>query len=190
MHARHDLHQGVTDMGRKLIIYFSRSGATRALAAELADELGADMMAIQEQQSRAGMRGYMRSLVQASRGVLPQIDPLDVDPADYDLVLLGTPVWAAHASCPMRRFLHDAAHALPATAYFCTYGGRGYKTAFEDMRNLTGKAPIATLAVRRSDLAHRRHPQKLDRFLAKLCYAERWREIVTPSPYTTPLHGH
>ncbi len=182
--------QGVAAMSRKLIIYFSRSGATRALAGELAEELDADLMALQESRSRAGIGGYVRSLLQASRGVLPPIDPLDVDLAEYDLILLGTPVWAAHASCPMRRFLHDAADALPATAYFCTYGGRGYKTAFEDMRSLTGKAPIATLAVRRSDLLHRRHLQKLDRFLAKLSYAERWRDLVTPAPYAAPLHGH
>lgn len=42
-------------MNRTLIIYYSRSGTTRALAAELAERLGADMAAIQEPRSRAGV---------------------------------------------------------------------------------------------------------------------------------------
>jgi hypothetical protein len=176
-------------MSRKLIIYYSRSNATRKLAGELVKELGADVVTLQERQSRAGLTGYMRSLWDASRGVLPPIDPLYVDPRNYDLILLGTPVWAGRAACPMRRFLCDAAHRLPPTAYFCTYGGRGYETTFSDMCDLDGKAPVATLAVRRSDLLQGHYTTKLDRFMAKLNIAERWREIIAPANHSVLLHG-
>lgn len=176
-------------MSRKLIIYYSRSNATRTLAGELVKHLGADVVALQEQRSRAGVAGYMRSLWDASRGVLPQIDPLYVDPCSYDLILLGTPVWAGRAACPMRRFLCDAAHRLPPTAYFCTYGGRGYETTFSDMSSLDGKAPVATLAVRRSELLQGHYTAKLDRFMAKLSIAERWREIIAPASHSALLHG-
>jgi hypothetical protein len=176
-------------MSRKLIIYYSRSHATQKLAAELVKDLGADVVALQEQRSRAGMMGFMRSLWDASRSVLPPIAPLYIDPSHYDLILLGTPVWAGRAACPMRRFLCDAAHRLPPTAYFCTYGGRGYETTFRDMCALDGKAPIATLAIRRTDLLQGLHTEKLDRFVAKLNIAERWGEIVDPATHSVPLHG-
>jgi len=178
------------NMSRKLIIYYSRSNATRTLAAELVQALGADVIALQEPRSRAGVAGFMRSLWDASRGVLPPIAPLHVDPSHYDLILLGTPVWAGRAACPMRRFLCDAAHRLPPTAYFCTYGGRGYDTAFSDMCTLDGKAPVATLAIRRAELLQGHYTEKLDRFVAKLNIAERWGEIVDPTPHSVPLHGH
>lgn len=177
-------------MSRKLIIYYSRSNATRTLAGELVKELGADVVALQEQRSREGVAGYVRSLWDASRGMLPPVDPLYVDPANYDIVLLGTPVWAGRAACPMRRFLSDAAHRLPPTAYFCTYGGRGYETTFSDMCKLDGKAPLATLAVQRSDLLHKRYTTQLDRFMAKLAIADRWREIIAPANHSALLHGH
>lgn len=176
-------------MSRKLIICYSRSGATRRLATELAKELGADMVAIHERRPRTGIFGFLRSLRDASRGTLPTIEPLYVDPSHYDLVLLGTPVWAGRAACPMRRFLCDAAHTLPATAYFCTYGGRGYETAFRDMCDLDGKPPVATLAVQRSDLLRDLHTSKLDRFLAKLALGERWRDVLTPAEHASSPHG-
>jgi len=176
-------------MSRKLIIYYSRTRATRTLAGELVKELGADVVAIQERQPCTGWSGYMRALWNASRGVLPPIEPLCIDPSHYDLILLGTPVWAGRAACPMRRFLCDAAHQLPPTAYFCTYGGRGYDTAFHDMSDLDGKAPVATLAVRRSDLVHDHYAVQLNRFVAKLSIAERWREVLAPADHASPLHG-
>lgn len=176
-------------MSRKLIIYYSRTNATRMLAGELVKELGADVVAIQERQARTGRTGFLRAMWDASRGVLPPIEPLHVDPSYYDLVLLGAPVWAGRAACPMRRLLCDAAHQLPPTAYFCTYGGRGWDTAFRDMSDLDGKAPVATLAVRRSELMQGRHTVQLDRFLAKLAIAERWREVIAPASRSSLLHG-
>lgn len=157
-----------TPMSRTLIIYYSRSGATRTLAAELAKRAGADMVALEDRQSRRGAIGFLRALWDASRGVLPPIEPLHVDLSSYDLVLLGTPVWAGRACTLMRRFLCDAAHLLPVTAYFCTYGGRGYQAAFSDMSDLDGKHPIATLAVKRRHLLEGHYANKLDRFLEKL----------------------
>lgn len=173
-------------MGRKLIIYYSRTNATRTLAGELVKELDADVVAIQP---KAGHVGLLRALWDASRGMLPPIEPLCVDLSRYDLLLLGAPVWAGRAACPMRRFLCDAAHQLPSTAYFCTYGGRGYDTAFQDMSALDGKAPVATLAVRRKELLQGRHTEQLDRFLAKLALAERWREVIAPAHHSPLLHG-
>jgi len=177
-------------MSRKLIIYYSRTNATRTLAGELVKELGADVVAIRERQPHTGLSGYMRALWNASRGSLPPIEPLCIDPSCYDLILLGTPVWAGRAACPMRRFLCDVAHQLPPTAYFCTYGGRGYDTAFEDMGHLDGQSPVATLAVRRSDLAQGHYVVQLNRFLAKLAMAERWREVIAPASRSSLLRGN
>lgn len=170
-------------MSRKLIIFYSRTDTTRMLAGDLAKELGADMVAIQERKSRKGIKGYLSCLLDASRGMMTPIEPLSVDPSSYDLVLLGTPVWAGRPSCPMRRFLSDAAHTLPTTAYFCTYGGRGHETTFNEMCDLDGKPPLATLAVSRSEVQQADYTAKLDRFVAKLARAEHWREVIAPAQH-------
>lgn len=158
-------------MNRTLIVYYSRSGTTRALAAELAARLGADMAAIQESRPRAGVGGFLRSMLEVLRGTLPPIEPMHVDLSAYALVVLGTPVWVGRAASPVRRFLQEAASTLPPTAYFCTYDGSGYDTAFQDMARRHGKRPLATLAVRRRDLAPARHADALEAFLARIAPA-------------------
>jgi len=158
-------------MNRVLIVYYSRSGATRALAAELAAKLGADMAAIKEPRSRIGVSGFLRSMLETVRGTLPPIEPLHVDLPAYALVLLGTPVWAGRAASPIRSFLRMTARSLPPTAYFCTYGGSGHDTAFQDMARRQGQRPLATLAVRRRELPPERHADALEAFLTRMAPA-------------------
>jgi flavodoxin len=174
---------------RKLIIYYSRTGTTRALAAELAIKLDADMLSIEDTRSRRGATGYLRSLFEVVRGTLPAIEPTNLDPSSYDLVLLGTPVWAGRPSSPMRRFLCDVGHSLHHVAFFCTYGGRGFDSAFGEMRELLGKAPIATLAVRQGNLIHHRHEKSVDRFLTKIANVDRWTRLIEPADHAAASHG-
>lgn len=176
-------------MTRKLIIYYSRTGTTRMLATELAIKLDADVLPIEDTHSRRGAAGYMRSLFEAMRGTVPTIEPTRLDPSGYDLVLLGTPVWAGHLSSPMRRLLCDAGHSLRHVAFFCTYGGRGFDTAFGEMHELLGKAPIATLAVRQSDLIRHKHKKSVDRFLTRIANADRWNRGIEPAEHATVSHG-
>lgn len=110
-------------------------------------------------------------MLETLRGTLPSIEPLHLDPSAYALVLLGTPVWVGRAAGPMRRFLDGAANSLPPAAYFCTYDGSGFDTAFQDMARRHGTRPLATLAVRRRDMARARHADALGAFLTRIASA-------------------
>lgn len=176
-------------MNRTLIIYYSRSGTTRALAAELAAKLGADMAAIQELRPRTGVSGFLRSMFETLRSTLPPIEPLHVDLSAYALVLLGTPVWVGRAASPVRRFLDGAASSLPLTAYFCTYDGSGYDTAFQDMARRHGKRPLATLAVRRRDMARARHADALEAFVARVAPASGGDRFANATGHRTQHQG-
>lgn len=171
----------VPDMKRILVVYYSRSGTTQALASELARQTGAEAIAIREARARAGARGYLRSLVELARGTLPAIESPLVDLSRYDIVLLGTPVWAGRASVPMRRYLNDMKRVLPRTAFFCTYGGRGYETAFADMSERAGKRPIATLAVKQDDMRTGHSQKAIDAFVAAVMQTDAGRDtsVVT-----------
>lgn len=137
-----------------LVVYFSRTGTTRRLAERLARELDGTLMPITETRSRLGLLGYPRSLIEAVSGRDVPIDPPRRDPRDYDLVLIGTPVWGWHLSSPVRAFARQWGRRLKHVAFFCTMGGSGERPAFDELRRLCGQVPLAELALQASDLEH------------------------------------
>jgi hypothetical protein len=90
---------------KTLVAYYSRSGTTRKLAEGIAESLGADMEEIVEPRDRRSRRGYVRSLLEAFWQRPAPISPAKKDPAAYELVVIGTPVWAASLSSPVRSYL-------------------------------------------------------------------------------------
>jgi hypothetical protein len=139
---------------RVLVVYYSRSGNTKRLARAIAAALAADVEELHDPTDRSGVLGYLRSGVEAYAGVLAGLEHPRRDPAGYDVVVVGTPVWAASVSSPVRTYLWHEQARLPQVAFVATLGGRGEKRAFGQMKALAGRSPIATLAVREGVLAH------------------------------------
>jgi menaquinone-dependent protoporphyrinogen IX oxidase len=137
---------------RILVVYYSRTGRTRKVAESLATALRCDSAEIVEAGSRSGMLGYIRSLIEARRQVPSSIAAVAEDPSSYDLIVVGTPVWAWSLSSPVRAFLLANRPRLPAVAFFCTLGGAGSDRAFGQMQELT-KPPIGCLAITAREVA-------------------------------------
>ena len=139
-------------MGKSLIVYYSRSGHTREVAGAIAEQLGCDLEEIHELRSRRGVFGYFRSAREALREQLVEIEQCSFDPGHYDLVVLGTPVWAGNLSSPLRSYVARFQGRFRDVAFFCTEGGRGSEKVFSRLEALTGKAPLAMLAVRQREV--------------------------------------
>jgi len=141
--------------GKTLIIYFSRTGRTRRLAQRLAQLLDADIEEIDCRRYRLGLFGwwrYLRAGFNSVKGNLPRIGKLQHTPADYDLVVLGTPIWTSYPCLPMRALL-KAGPAMPGRiAGFITYGGQSDPdTAFSMMAEMLGKPISHRLAIQNED---------------------------------------
>jgi len=80
------------------------------------------------------------------------IEPPRADLAAYDLVIVGTPIWAFTMASPVRTFLEGAAGQLRAVAFFCTEGGSGHERAFRAMEKLAGRKPVAELALNEKEV--------------------------------------
>ena len=132
---------------KTLIVFYSRTGCTRAVAEKLAPQLGADLEELQEKADRRGVAGYMLAGRDAMLKRPADLLPTTRRPADYDLVVIGTPVWA-FTMCPaVRAWLQREAANLRATAFLCTQGGSGAERTMRDMEALTGRPPIARLVL-------------------------------------------
>jgi flavodoxin len=156
---------------KTLVVYYSRTGHTQQVAEQLAAALGATLCPITEPGSRLGPLGYARSLIEGAFGRDAPIRAAQHDPAGYDLVLLGTPIWGWHLSSPVRAFARRHAKQIRRAAFFCTMGGSGAEQAFAELEQLIGHPPVATLAITEAELgtaAARATAGKIKRLADKL----------------------
>lgn len=155
-------------MSRTLVVYFSRTGYTEKVAERLAERCGAHAEAIREPRSRLGFFAYIRSAREALKGRPAQILPLLHDPKSYDLVVVGTPVWAGHVSSPVRACLEAHRESLGRVAFFCTQHASGGEKVLQEMAEISGKQPVATLVVSDAEIRQGGAWPKLDRFIRGL----------------------
>jgi flavodoxin len=140
-------------MPRTLVVYFSRTRTTENLAEQIGRALGADVEAIDDRADRSGLLGWLRSGYEGARHRLAKIGPARHDPASYDVVVIGTPIWSKSVSSPVRAYLRRHRAAFRDVAFFCTYGGSGAPQTFAQMSDECGLRPVATLAIRHADAA-------------------------------------
>ena len=80
---------------KKLLVYYSLSGNTAKIAKKIAEKAGCD---IAEIKTKVPYTGDYNSIVsqgedEVNSGFMPEILPLEKNPADYNEIILGTPVW-------------------------------------------------------------------------------------------------
>jgi menaquinone-dependent protoporphyrinogen IX oxidase len=153
---------------RVLVVFFSRTGTTRRVALDVAKGLRADIAELTEDRPRTGILGYLRSGFEATRRRTTTLRDLHPEALRYDLVVVGTPVWAASVCSPVRTFLRHHAGKLPALAFFATMGGRGSEGAFLEMTQEAKRKPIASLALTERDVQAGRHRPGVEGFVGRL----------------------
>jgi len=166
---------------RILVVYYSRSGRTRKVAANIAWTLDCDIEEIAEPGGRLGLFGSLRSAEEAWRERPAAIEPPRRDPSSYDLIIIGTPVWAWSTSSPVRAYLTAMKARLPDVAFFCTLGASGRARVFDQMQRLAGKAPRAVCATTQRDVGSGAYRDRVAAFVRALASAPVG-GAPTPSP--------
>jgi hypothetical protein len=89
-------------------------------------------------------------------------------PGDYDLVVIGTPIWCWNIASPARAYIEKYRDQLKWVAFFCTYGGSGQFKVLNDMESLAGRQPLATLALSDQAIENNHFQRALSRFVAQI----------------------
>ena len=90
---------------KALVAYYSRTSITEKLAKEIAKESCADLEKITTNVKYTGKIGYARAGKDAMTEKIIDIDKLNYNPADYDVIYLGGPVWASKAATPLISYI-------------------------------------------------------------------------------------
>lgn len=152
---------------KTLVAYYSRTGITRKVAEALAERLDADIEELRDTKDRSGPLGWIAAAKDAATKQLVPIEPVKQDPSAYELVLIGTPVWAGTMAAAVRTYLAEMSAKLPRVAFVCTFGG-GPGHALADMQEVTGRTPVATLAQKAGLIKKDAHLPELSAFVETL----------------------
>lgn len=124
---------------KALVVYYSLTGTTKKLAERMAGMLKCDI-------KRLPMFG----------GNAPV--------GEYDIVIVGTPIWLYHPAFPTGRFLSKNRKVLPDVAFFCTYQTT-IGSSFANMERKSGKKPRGLLKLKAEEIGTENGDQKLGEFL-------------------------
>jgi len=136
-----------------LVVYYSRTGVTKKLADFIAKKIGAQTEEIKDTINRAGAVGYLLAGRDATLRKLTKLETPKLNPAGFDLVVIGTPIWSWNMSAPIRTYLEEYKTEFKQVAFFCTMGGSGDERAFREMGEIIGKKTIANLALKTQEIA-------------------------------------
>jgi flavodoxin len=155
-------------MPKALIIFYSKTGNTRRIAKAIAALSNWPTAEIRDLSSRRGAWGNLRCVIESIFGIKPRIEFDAPVLSSFDLIIIGTPVWAGHIASPIRSFLAMHQQSLPRVAFFCTCGSTQPGTVFDQLSEASGKTPISTMAISDNDLKAGAYQSKLSEFVNAL----------------------
>lgn len=155
--------QGKVAGMKPLIVYYSWSGNTRALARHLASATGGTLFELAPKTPYPS--AYHACTEQAKKdiasGFRPALESLP-DLSAVDTVLVGSPNWWGTVAPPVSTFLENAALKGKKVALFVTHGGGGLQRCEQDFRKQCKGEPLGralavsgSRAARASDEAQR-----------------------------------
>lgn len=133
-----------TTGSKTLVVYFSASGSTKAVAETIADELDADIFELVPTQpyssddlnwTVSGSRVNREHDDESLRDIaLTQTTPANWD--DYDTVLIGYPIWWGIAAWPVNNFVKDNNFTGKTVIPFCTSSSSGLGQSGDLLENM------------------------------------------------------
>ena len=106
------------------MVYYTRTGNARFVAETIAAEIGADIEEVIDLKKRSGLIGWLNGGRDARQGKETEIAPTKKDPADYDLIVVGTPIWAGKPTPAINTYLKKNPLSGKKLAVFFSQGGR------------------------------------------------------------------
>lgn len=153
-----------------VVVCYSRTGHSRKIGEEIARSLGCEFLEIRSLSAYPqGAGGFIKALWHLARG---RNVPIQVDQgkfSNFDLIVVGGPMWFGGLSVPLRSFLSTYKNEFNNIAFYCTQGGKnGEGKYFQQMTKVCGKNPIATLTLGEKEMQNESYHEKVNSFVLGL----------------------
>lgn len=149
-----------------IVLYYSQTSNTKAVATEIVTRLGADIEEIVPMIPFDGdfKATIDRCIQEREQGFITEIQPLTADMAKYEVVFIGYPIWFGTYAPPIATFLDNVDLSGKKVVPFCTFGSGGLESSVKDLAEKQPKAEILPgYGVRAARLEAA--PAEIDQFL-------------------------
>jgi flavodoxin len=149
---------------KTLVVYYSRTGNTKKVALDIAKNLKADIDELKDKKKRGFFGVWLKGAREAMKESSSEV-VFSKDPKDYDLIVLGGPVWAWNLIPPIRKYLEENKNKIKKLGFFVTCGGNIGKN-FEQTASI--KKPIACMKLIDKEVKKGNYKKELEEFIKKL----------------------
>ncbi|MGI6575586.1 MAG: flavodoxin family protein [bacterium] len=110
---------------RKLVVFYSLEGNTKFVAREIAATIEADLLELKPKKdlNTKGFMKYFWGGRQVVTKAKPALESFTVNPEDYDVIFIGTPIWAGNYTPALATFFSTVNLKQKSIALFCCHRG-------------------------------------------------------------------
>lgn len=125
---------------KTLIVYYSLEGNTQYAAERIAAALGAGTLRLFPEKAYpdSGFKKFFWGGKSALMAETPSLKPYVFDPAAWDRIIIGFPVWAGNMTPPIRTFLKENDLHGKRIAAFACQSGAGAEKALAKLKAALG----------------------------------------------------
>ncbi|ADP77956.1 flavodoxin/nitric oxide synthase [Methanothermus fervidus DSM 2088] len=117
-----------------IVIYYSRTGNTEVVAKTIAKETKAELVKIEDLKNRRGFFGIFLAIVDALLKKKTDITPRSIDLKKYDVIYIGSPVWARNPAPAILTFIDNSDFSNKNVVIFVTMAAHGGDNAIKTMK--------------------------------------------------------
>lgn len=132
---------------KTLVIFYSYEGNTKFIAETIAKEAGADILELKVKND-LNSKGFMKFFWGGRQVVFkktPDLHTFDKNLNDYDLFIIGTPVWAFTFTPALRTFFAQNKLNGKKVAVFCAHEGGPANTLAHMKKELEGNTVVSEM---------------------------------------------
>ena len=135
---------------KSIVVYFSLDGNSKYVADLIKEHVGADILSLEpvKDYPKGNASKYFWGGKSVVFGEKPKLVPYVFDAKEYDLIILGTPVWAGSFAPPVKTFLRENDLSNKKIALFaCSASGEAEKCFSKIKQEIPNGEVIATLSL-------------------------------------------
>lgn len=148
-----------------LIAYYSKTGHTKKVALDLAEKIGADTEEVIDKKNRFGFFNWFLSGRDGMRKKGTEITEMTRNPAEYDLIIFGSPVWGWNMVPAARTYLEKNKAKIKKYAFFVTSGNTDSEKLVNFFQEIIDQDCISHVSFNAKELKAREiYEQKMEDF--------------------------